>query len=184
MKERFRRMEGVGGLHAIVAFSREDGSLVYCSEGLNADFSSEVAFRIRSEIEAAPAAVQRIVFTLGQERVIIVPSGDHFLALYVNQQSRMRTSSCWSPPSPPSAVRRSTSSAFSSSSTPCARHATPFCESTVASATSASRKAEPSPTATLPIASSRTWSAPRLSGRWISTITATVSSPPSPPAWP
>jgi hypothetical protein len=86
MKERFRRMEGVGGLHAIVAFSREDGSLVYCSEGLNADFSSEVAFRIRSEIEAAPAAVQRIVFTLGQERVIIVPSGDHFLALHVNQQ--------------------------------------------------------------------------------------------------
>jgi hypothetical protein len=86
MRERFRRLEGVEGLRAVVAFSREDGALVYCSEALNPDFSAEVAFRIRSEIESAPAAVQRIIVSLGEERVIVFPSGDHFLALYVGPQ--------------------------------------------------------------------------------------------------
>ncbi|HUX05771.1 MAG TPA: hypothetical protein VMX35_00525 [Acidobacteriota bacterium] len=85
MSDFFKKIEEAEGLLNLIAFSREDGALAYCSGGLNPDFSSEIAFRIRSEIEAAPAAVHRIVISLGEERVIVIPSGEHFLALYVSQ---------------------------------------------------------------------------------------------------
>lgn len=91
MSDFFKRIEGVEGLQGLIAFSREDGALAYYSNGLNPDFSAEIAFRIRSEIEAAPAAVHRVVIALGEERVIVIPSGDHFLALYVSPKFDINT---------------------------------------------------------------------------------------------
>lgn len=84
MIERLKLMEGLEGLKGLIALSRDDGSVVYSSKGLGAERTAEVARRIRSEIEAAPSSVHRVVVTLGSDdRVLILPSGDCFLALFV-----------------------------------------------------------------------------------------------------
>ena len=91
MSERFKRMEGVEGLRDILALSRESGELAYCSEGLDPEASAEIAERIRSEFEAAPAALHRVIITIGEDRVLIFPSGEHYLALHVGPQFDIAT---------------------------------------------------------------------------------------------
>ena len=86
MSEQFKRMEGVVGLRGMIVLSRENGDLVYSSEGIDPGPSAEIAARIRGEFENAPSALHRVIITIGDDRVLIFPSGEHYLALHVGPQ--------------------------------------------------------------------------------------------------
>jgi hypothetical protein len=84
MIDKFKALEQVGGLHAVLALSRPGGKVVYHSPTLIPDSVQGLAEELRHTLSSLPAPISHLTINFMLGRMLLYVLRDHLLVLYVD----------------------------------------------------------------------------------------------------